>query len=88
MIPADIMLDFCSKIDEQLEKIAGNLSAELGLHVTKEHVVWAHGTVLRQWPHLNDSGVTQMVTKLVRDAIASNADIKALLWEEDEQAEQ
>lgn len=88
MIPKDMTTIFFSKMNKILDSIAIDLSAELGTPVTKEHVAWAYSTVLRQGHSEDEPGFSEMVTQAVRDAIALNLDIKALLWEEDERDEQ
>lgn len=88
MIPKDMTTLFFSETDKILDSIAKDLSAELGTPVTKEHVAWAYSTVLRQGHAEDEPSFAEMVTQAVRDAIALNLDIKALLWEEDERDEQ
>ena len=88
VVPKDMTTLFFSEMNEIFDSIAKDLSAELGTPVTKEHVAWAYSTVLRQGHAEDEPSFSEMVNQAVRDAIALNLDIKALLWEKDERDEQ
>ena len=82
MVPKDMKTLFFSEMNKILDSIAQDLSTELGTPVSKAHVAWAYSTVLRQGHAEDELGFSEMVTQAVRDAIALNLDVKAILREE------